>query len=258
MVRRHQRLPEGLTISHDLQRRSHKSVDTSSGTDLAIWKLVLVSGKIKRKTSEDCHSESPKSYIHTLVAITFFQTMQVKGNAVAKSTSAVVLWILVCVSIYTHIIQPYHPWPFNNLKTSKCINPEHKKGVSHKTKKPATLPPSCCSWKSRKMAPSHCTAWEREISKTSGPKRWTTLWSTKTSANLWIFKSYTWMLQKSRKNHHLLPCYLWNPYEKWDTLQMNLCRISSINSCFWNNQAKKLILLRFCLAGFFPEALSFD
>ena len=161
----------------------------------------------------------------------------------------------ICVCIFTHTYhQPYHPWPFNSLKTSKCINPEHKKGGSHNNQKPATLPPSCCSWKSRKMAPSHCTAWEREISKTSGPKRWTTLWSNKNILpTCESSKSYLLMLQKSQMIHHLFTCYLWNPYEKWDMLQIKWTCASFLpsNSCFWNNQAEKLILLRFRLAGFF-------
>lgn len=43
---------------------------------------------------------------------------------------------------YTHTYsQPYHPCPFNSLKTSKCINPEHKKGGSHKTKNTCNASP---------------------------------------------------------------------------------------------------------------------
>ena len=41
-----------------------------------------------------------------------------------------------------------------------------------------------------------------------------------------------WCFRNPEKIHHLLPCYLWNPYEKWDMLQMNLCRISSIKLMF--------------------------
>ena len=166
--------------------------------------------------------------------------MQIKGNAAAKSTSAVVLWILVCVSIYTHTYyQPYHPWPFNSLKTSKCINLEHQKDVSHKTKA-ATLLPSCCSWKSRKMAPSHCTAWEREISKTSGPKRWTTLWSTKTCCqpvNLQVI--LVDCFRNPGKIHHLLPCYLWKPLWKMGYSPNELVQdFFHQTHGFWNNQAR--------------------
>ena len=48
-----------------------------------------------QKICEDCHCESPKSYIDIFFAMTFFWT-----NDVAKSTSAVVLCIHTYIDIY--------------------------------------------------------------------------------------------------------------------------------------------------------------
>lgn len=139
--------------------------------------------------------------------------MQIKGNAAANPRAQLYCGYLY-VYLYTHTYyQPYHPWPFNRLKTSKCINLEHQKGVSHKTKA-ATLLPSCCSWKSRKMAPSHCTAWEREISKTSGPKRWTTLWSTKTNCQPVNLQVILLIASEIPDDPPPLTCYLMKPLWK--------------------------------------------
>ena len=54
--------------------------------------------------------------------------MQIKGNAAAKSTSAVVLCILVCVSIYTHILSTLPSLTFQQTQNFKMYKPWTPKG----------------------------------------------------------------------------------------------------------------------------------
>lgn len=208
-----------------------------------IWlfeNLSLCQEKSKEKSLKTVIVKVPRATsTHLLLWHFFFRVCKSKGM-LQQNPRAQLYCASLYVYLYTHTYyQPYHPWPFNRLKTSKCINLEHQKGVSHKTKNLQRFPQAAARESPERWR--HRTALlEKERSpRHRDPSVGQPCGQTKTCCQPVNLQSHTcWMLQKSRKKHHLFTCYPWNSYEKWDTLQMNLCRFSSINSCFWNNQAR--------------------
>lgn len=207
-----------------------------------IWlfeNLSLCQEKSKEKSLKTVIVKVPRATsTHLLLWHFFFRVCKSKGM-LQQNPRAQLYCASLYVYLYTHTYyQPYHPWPFNRLKTSKCINLEHQKGVSHKTKNLQRFPQAAARESPERWR--HRTALlEKERSpRHRDPCVGQPCGQQKPTANLWIFTSYCWLLQKSRKSTTSYPVLYETLMKNGDTLQMNLCRISSINSCFWNNQAR--------------------